>query len=111
MIKPTNQLAFDSSQIFLDALLRRGNKNRGVPLHIGSRRFLSLIPPPGECRAGEINHQNTLLLSFRIIKLPASAIQGVRTDTMAAGSETKDGEQYVELPIKTVEEALKDLGS
>ena len=30
---------------------------------------------------------------------------------MAAGSETKDGEQYVELPIKTVEEALKDLGS
>ena len=43
--------------------------------------------------------------------MPASAIQGVRTDTMAAGSETKDGEQYVELPIKTVEEALKDLGS
>jgi len=54
-------------------------------------------------------HKFGLGATNRIIKLPASAIQGVRTDTMAAGSETKDGEQYVELPIKTVEEALKDL--
>jgi len=54
-------------------------------------------------------HKFGLGSTNRIIKLPASAIAGVRTDTNAGGSNTKDGEDYVELLIKTVKDALEDL--